>query len=228
MATTTMANVPTAVEPEQRLIIDRVDWDQYAAISDALGERHKPRLIYLDGSLTFLVTSFMHDWLSEWLNLLVVAVANGCGITWKVAGQATFRSKALNVGVEGDKTYYFGVHAEQMQGQRDIDLATQPPPDLVIEVEVSHPADRSLAIWGRLGVPEVWRFNAEKGTVGFWSRREDGTYAPIDRSANLPMLTPEDIRDQIQLADSLLDSVWYAQLSDWVRDVLVPRLGNGR
>ncbi len=64
-----------------------------------------------------------------------------------------------NGGVEGDKTFYFGEHARTMKGPKDIDLDVQPPPDLAIEVEVTHSADDAVIGWGRLGVPEVWRFD---------------------------------------------------------------------
>ena len=69
-----------------------------------------------------------------------------------------FDAKNMDAGLEGDKTFYFGEHAVLMRGPVDIDLDVQPPPDLAIEVEVSHSADAALVAWGRLGVPEVWRF----------------------------------------------------------------------
>ncbi|MEO6807937.1 MAG: Uma2 family endonuclease, partial [Isosphaeraceae bacterium] len=216
---------PNVTDPDQILILDEITWDQYVTISDALVDRHTPRMIYLDGSLTLLGTSRRHDWFAERLAQLVMAVAFGCGILLEDAGQATFRRKDQKAGVEGDKTFYFGPHAEQMLGPVNIDLSTQLPPDLAVEVEVTHPADQALAIWGRLGVPEVWRFNPEADKVGFWHRQADGSYAPIDHSLGLPVLTPADVLDQMRLADALGLSRWHAQLGDWVRDVLVPRLG---
>ncbi|HEX8203855.1 MAG TPA: Uma2 family endonuclease, partial [Isosphaeraceae bacterium] len=181
----------------------------------------------LDGRLTFLGTSRRHDWLAERLGELIKAVAHGCGILWEDAGQATFRREDQGAGVEGDKTYYFGLNAERMLGPLNIDLTTQPPPDLAIEVEVTHPADEAMRAWGRIGVPEVWRFDAEAGTLTFWLRRADGTYAAIPRGAGLPVLEPADVLGQLRLAEQLGFSRWHAQLNAWVRDVLVPRRGAG-
>ena len=172
-------------------------------------------------------TSRRHDWFAEQLAYLIAAIAHGCGILWEVAGTATFRLEGRGAGVEGDKTYYFGPNAERMLGPQDIDLAIQPPPDLAIEVEVTHPADEALAAWGRLGVPEVWRFDVGRATLSFWLRHDDGTYAATGRSAGLPMVEPGDILEQLRLADEIGNSRWYAQLADWVRDVLVPRIGRG-
>lgn len=223
MSTTT--STPTVPEPDQRVVLGQINWDQYVTISDALVDRHNPRMIYLDGGLTLLVTPRRHDWFAERLGFLVVSVADGCDILWEDAGQATFRREDLDAGVEGDKTYYFGDHAEIMKGPVDIDLATQPPPDLAIEVELTHPADVAVSAWGRLGVPEIWRFKVESFALSFWSRREDGRYERIDRSQGLPALTPGDVLGQLRLADSLGSSRWYAQLRDWVRGELRPRPG---
>ncbi len=218
-------STPTVPEPDQRVVLGQINWGQYLAISNALVDRRNPRMIYLDGGLTILVTSRRHDWYAETLGTLIVAVADGLGIPWEPAGQATYRREDLEAGVEGDKTYYFGEHADIMRGPVDIDLTTQPPPDLAIEVELTHPADVAVSVWGRLGVPEIWRFKAESGTLSFWTRRGDGRYERIERSLGLPALTPADVMEQLRLADSLGSSRWYSQLRDWVRDVLRPRLG---
>jgi Uma2 family endonuclease len=222
MATTTLT-APKAAEPEPRLILTRIGWDQYVAISDALPERSDLRMIYVDGRLTLLSPSQQHDWVSECLGLLVIAVASGCGLVWEPAGSTTFRRKDQRGGVEGDKTFYFGEHAEQMIGQRKIDFSTQSPPDLAIEVEVSHSADDSMLVYGRLGVPEVWRVDLTRETTGFWLRQDDGTYAATERSLALPLLEPGDIIGQLRLAEELVTSRWHAQLDGWVRDVLLPR-----
>jgi Uma2 family endonuclease len=218
---------PTVAEGEQRLVLTGIRWGQYVTIADALPDWPGLRMIYLDGRLTFLGTSRRHDWLAELLGHLVVAVANGCGILWEPAGQATFRREDSGAGVEGDRTYYFGPNAERMLGPQNIDLTTQPPPDLTIEVEVTHPADEAMKVWGRLGVPEVWRFDADAGTLRFWLRREDGTYSAIARSAGLPVLEPGDVLGQLRQAEELGSARWYAQLDGWVRDVLLPRRGGG-
>ncbi len=227
MASTTTS--PSRTEPpEPRIILPSIGWNAYITLSDALGERRGLKLVYLDGSVAVVSPSRRHDWIAERLGMLVVAVANGCGIVWEDAGQATFRMQERGVGVEGDKTFYFGANAEQMLGPRDVDLTTQPPPDLAIEVEVTHSADQAIATWGRLGVPEVWRFDVNAYSVSFWRRQDAGTYAPIEQSVSLPVLAPADVLDQIRLADTLGSARWSMQLGDWVRDVLVPRIAQAR
>jgi len=224
-----MTPVPTVVEPEadRWFVLPGVSWEGYVAINNAVVNPRGLRMIYCDGRLTLLATSRKQDWYAERLAELVKVLAEQLGILWEDAGGATYRREEMNSGVEGDKTFYFGEHAELMKGSQDIDLAVQPPPDLAVEVEVTHPADHALAAWGRLGVPEVWRFDPIAETFGFWMRQHDGTYARSDRGASFPMLSPDDVLGQMQLADQLGAGNWNSRLRVWVREVIVPRQGGG-
>jgi Uma2 family endonuclease len=210
-------------EREPHFVIDAVGWSQYLAISDALPERAGLKLVYNDGRLTFLSPSRRHDWYSERLGNIVLALAVEFEIELEDAGHATYRSQVPKVGVEGDKTFYFRAHAELMRGPLNIDLTTQPPPDLAIEVEVTHSADDAVAAWGRLGTPEVWRYNTDNETLRFLVRGEDGRYADNPRSVAFPLVEPADLMAQIRLAEELGFSRWFAQLPEWVRTVLLPR-----
>lgn len=222
----TVTETPTTLQGGGQFVeLPNISWAQYVAISEAIGERPNPRLIYLDGSLEIVVTSRHHDWYAERLAQLTVEVASVCRIPWEDAGTATYQREKKEAAVEGDKTFYLGPNAEIMRGSVNIDLDTQPPPDLAIEVEVSHSANRAMKVWGRLGVPEVWRFDPQRDKIGFWKRREDGTYEPIDHSLGLPALTPADVLDQMKLAESLGSSEWFDQLRAWVRATVLPRLG---
>jgi Uma2 family endonuclease len=207
------------------LVIPHLKWEQYEAVTAAFGDRPALKTVFVDGRLTLLSPSRRHDWHEKALGRLVEAVANGLGIEWETAGHATYRRKEVGVGVEGDDTYYFGAHAELMRGPVEVDLASQPPPDLAIEVEVTHPADDAVAAWGRLGVPEVWRLNTERWTLVFGLRQPDGTYGPSPRSAAIPVLEPGDVLAQLRLAEQLGFSRWCAQLDDWVRGAILPRHG---
>ena len=209
---------------EQCLTLDGVSWASYVSISDSLPERPGLRLIYCDGRLTFLTASRQRAWFAERLGDLVAAVANTFEIPWETAGSATFRLGDKNAGAEGDRTYYFGTHAERMLGPIDIDLNTQPPPDLAIEVEILHLADDALAVWGRLGVPEVWPFDPDEWSFGVWVRREDGTYSRAARGLFLPMLEEADVIAQMRLAAEVGSTRWFSQLADWGLDTLVPKL----
>jgi Uma2 family endonuclease len=212
---------------DQRIVIPELSWEEYIAINDAIVERPNLRMFYCEGRLTLLTESRKHSWYGERLGYLVAELARGLKVPIEDAGSATFRRRAKRGGVEGDKTFYFGEHAAQMKGSKDIDLNVQPPPDLAIEVEVSHSAEDAVITWGRLGVAEVWRFDPIAMECSFWSRRSDGTYARIERSLAFPVLTPNDVLEQMRLADELGMGEWNSGLGRWVRKVIVPRKRKG-
>jgi Uma2 family endonuclease len=221
----TALTTPGTVEDEQCLVLVSIPWRQYEAVLQAFPEQPGLRITYIDGRLTLLSPTHRHDWHEKAMCHLVIAIANALGIEWEAAGHTTYRLEGLAAGVEGDDTFYFGANAERMRGVQEIDLTTQPPPDLAIEVEVTHPADSAVAAWGRIGVPEVWRLDVDRRTLTFGLRRADGTYPPSPRSAAFPELEPNDVLAQLQMALQIGSSRWFAQLDGWVRNVLLPRRG---
>ena len=43
----------------------------------------------------------------------------------------------------------------------EIDLSVDPPPDLVVEVDITHTDINKNALYASMGVPEFWRFNGQ-------------------------------------------------------------------
>ncbi len=64
----------------------------------------------------------------------------------------------MEKGLEPDECFYIQ-HELQMRDKDEVDLKQDPPPDLVVEVDITHhPIDRA-AIYAMLGVPEIWRYD---------------------------------------------------------------------
>jgi len=224
MSSTLVPPVVAAAEDECLTILG-LPWSSYIAINDAVGDQPKLRLLYLDGGLTLLSPARRHSWSEDVLDKIVLAVAVACQIEMDVVGNATIRKEDREAGLEGDKVYYLGANATLMAGPLEIDLAIHPPPDLAIEVENTHKATGALRIYARLGVPEVWRHDVRRGTLGFFALQPDGTYTPIPRSLGFPCLTPTDLLFQVDQAAAIGSHIrWFAQLNDWARDVIRPRL----
>ena len=76
---------------------------------------------------------------------------------------------------------------EQIRPKEEIDLTIDPPPDLVIEVEITSSAIRKLKLFATMGVPEVWRHDGERLEM---FALKDSQYQPIEASQSLPGLNP--------------------------------------
>jgi Uma2 family endonuclease len=212
---------------EQRFVMGRVSWDAYLKISDALDNQPGLRMIYCDGRLVFVGKSRRHEWISDSLGHLVMAIAAQLSIPCEPAGEATYRLEEKGAGLEGDRTFHVGANALKMRGGKNYDFSTDPPPDLAIEVEVSHSADEAMSAWGRAGVPEVWRFDAVSFKCSFWHRRDDGSYEKVPFSSAIPQLSSDDVIELIGLAQAIGTVPSLAQIPDWVDRVIRPRITGG-
>jgi Uma2 family endonuclease len=69
------------------------------------------------------------------------------------AKSTTMRHQLRQRGIEADESFWIA-NAHRMKGKRRLDLRTDPPPDLAIEVDVTHSSMDRLDIYAGLRVPE--------------------------------------------------------------------------
>ncbi len=159
-----------------------VPWEEYIRLRD-IPESRNVRMTYDEGSLELMSPSKLHERIAELLGHLVIAWTLDREIPVESCGSTTFRREDLQKGLEPDKCYYLQ-HLAEVRDRDDLDLATDPPPDLVIEVDVSSPSRRRFPIYARLGVPEVWLWRND--TLQFFLLGADRQYAATDDSVSLP------------------------------------------
>jgi Uma2 family endonuclease len=104
----------------------------------------------------------------------------------KVWAQLPTNKNGSRGGVEPDGCFYVQ-NAARIIGHR-IDLKTDPPPDIVIEVDISHESTSKLAIYAGMGVPELWRYDGRR--VHIYQLLEQ-RYVEVAASNTFPMITNE-------------------------------------
>jgi Uma2 family endonuclease len=95
-------------------------------------------------------------------------------------GSTTFKNEKIARGVEPDDCFSIQNEAA-VRGENRIDLATDPPPDLAIEIDLT--SRTQLNNYEALGVPELWRYNGRKLEI---SILQDGKCVKADRSLQFP------------------------------------------
>lgn len=218
---TTLFETPTS---DVEMVVDfpSIGWDDFEAIVRMKSDHHHPRILYSLGRLTLVSPSQVHEQGSDRLDVFVKEVCVGLDIPSTPTAAILFRRRDLNRGIEGDRTYYLASEPA-IRGKR-IDLNVDPPPDLAIEVELTHPAKQAIEIWQRLGIPEVWVHNVRRSTLRFLRLDEHGQYVEVPSSLAFPFLTAEEILDWIEQRQDEPESRWQHRLRDWVRDVLARRI----
>lgn len=166
-----------------------VSWEQYSALLKALPD-HRLRHSYDRGTLEMMSPSDRHDKLKTVIGRLIEHMTISMGIRIECFGSATRRRRSVKRGLEPDETYFIA-NEPAMRGRFDYRPEHDPPPDLVLEVDLRRPSSRRMKIYASLGVPEVWKYR--KGEVEFLALGPDSKYSPVEQSLSFPFLTPADI-----------------------------------
>ena len=145
------------VPPGQRLLLRDVTWQEFETILEELGDHRGSRLAYDKGTLEIMVPLPKHEDDKEIVGDLVKALLEELDIEFRSLGSTTF--KKSHKGLEPDQCFYIRNEAA-IRGKKQIDLQTDPPPDLAIEIDIT--SRTHLSIYEDLSVPELWRFNKGK------------------------------------------------------------------
>ena len=114
-----------------------------------------------------------------------------------------------------------------MRGKRQLDLDRDPPPDLVVEVDVTRTSLDRLKIFAALGVPEVWRSTGR--SLQFLHLQADGTYQARTTSRSFPTLTVSSVAQFLKEARTADKTAWIRSFRAFVREKLVrDQRPNGR
>jgi Uma2 family endonuclease len=199
--------------PEQRVLLDNITWEVYESLLAAHRDRSVPRFIYDRGQLEIMSPSAEHEQLKETVTLLVNIIAEEKGINAEGFGSTTFRRADLARGFEPDACFYID-NLGRVKGKTEIDLRTDPPPDLVIEIDLTSPSLNKFAIFAHLGVPEVWRYDGERVRIYQLAGTE---YVEQAQSLVLQGLTSSDVTRFLTESRTLARLVWLRRVREWVR-----------
>lgn len=171
-----------------RLRLSNVDWGMYSRLLRLFAERPGLRFTYDQGELEIMSPLLEHDDDSRHLFMMVSALVEELRIPMKPGGSTTIRRRLSKKGIEPDECFWL-TNAPKMAGIRRLDLARDPPPDLAIEVDVTHSSLNRMRIYAALNVSEVW---LQKGTrLVIHVLVPDGKYQIARESRHFPGLTPK-------------------------------------
>jgi hypothetical protein len=98
----------------------------------------------------------------------------------------------MRKGVEADDCFSIQ-HAAALVGKDDLELGTDPAPDLVVEIDLPRDSCGKFEIYALLGVAEIWRYDGNRFSVfalieGAYVEAESGlcfTFLSADRLTEL-------------------------------------------
>ena len=164
------------LSPGQRVLFKDISWDGFEQILDELGESRSSRVAYSQGILEIRMPLPEHEISKELISDLLKAALEELDIDFWTLGSTTFKNQSMLAGIEPDQCFYIQ-HESDVRGKIRLDLQTDPPPDLALEIDLTSRTQTSA--YELLKVPEIWRY--EKGEVQVFVF-EAGHYQQVDDS----------------------------------------------
>lgn len=171
-------------DAEQRTLLREITWETFVDLSDQR-RGSVPRMTYDRGDLELKSPRGQHEELSRFIGRLVEAYTEQKDIDIRSVASTTFKRSDLSRAFEADESYYIA-NVESIWRKEEVDLAIDPPPDLVIEVEITSSAIAKIPLFAAMGVPEVWRHDGEGLRMDVLT---NGGYESVDESRQIPGLT---------------------------------------
>lgn len=175
-----------------------IDWDTYLAISEELGENRPLILTFEKGILTIMPLSELHELLRTILHDFIRIAALATNTNIRSIGSATMRSRKKLIGVEPDLSYYV-TNAATHRVKSFVGSETYDPPDLVVEIDITHRSDDKFSLYSELGVPEFWLYDGED--LRMYRLSGDG-YESVGQSVELANLDDRILSEFLRRAQN--------------------------
>jgi Uma2 family endonuclease len=194
---TTISKAENLVEMIERMPVDTVltqhgvSWEEYEELLDAVGEASGLRISYDDGTLQIMSPSSKHERCARLIEQLVGLLSLRLRIRVLYYGSTTMKKRRKQKGVEPDACFYVQ-NALLVSTKDEIDFNSDPPPDVVVEIDLHHGSLSKFPIYTALGVPELWRYDGDALTI---YQLRDEQYVASEASLSLPMLTGAVLTD---------------------------------
>lgn len=199
---------------EKRVTFQDLEWQAFKQIQRLLSERSQARFTYDRGVLEITMPLERHERFARLIELFVRILVVETGQMVKTMGSTTLEREDLLKSAEPNNGYY--IQTFDLVADHEINLAVDPPPDLVVEVDITNSDIKKDVLYADIGVPEFWRFNGLEWKI---LCLESGVYVGQDRSPTFPILEKEDLCRFLESA--LLNEVAAEiEFRRWVRDRL--------
>jgi Uma2 family endonuclease len=117
-------------------------------------------MTFNEGVLELMSPLRQHENIGRLIGRTVETYTEELEIEIHSVASTTFKRKDLQRAFEADESYYIQ-HADMMRAKEHTDLTIDPPPDLVIEVEMTSSLIEKVELFATMGVPELWRHDGE-------------------------------------------------------------------
>ncbi len=203
----------TLTQSPNRVLLSNISWQTYQDLLKDLEEQPGIRLTYDRGLLEIMAPSPPHENYKKVLGRFVETLTEELNIEIKSLGSLTCKRENLARGLEPDQCYYIQ-NESVVRTLDEIDFNQDPPPDLVIEIDITSSSINRLSLYAALGVPEVWRYDGRAMTI---YQLEGESYQLCNYSPTFPQITPAEITRCLELRKTMGETSMIRSFREWVR-----------
>jgi len=185
---------PLKVYDDTHIVFYDASWNFYEAFL-AEYDGAPAHVNYDRGTLEIMTLSIEHERYRKTIGEMVADSFKYFGIIYEPGGSTTLKVQPKQRGLESDDCYWI----QRESAVRDIDrldLSIHPPPDLVVEVDVTHATVDRESIYAAMGVPEMWHFDTQTFLTAW--ELAGGTWNRIEYSKALPKFRPSEMNPFLQ------------------------------
>jgi Uma2 family endonuclease len=205
--------IATSSPAEQRTVLHNISWETFEALLRETNEDRGSRFAYDCGTLEIMTPLFEHENPKIQFDRLIFALVEELEIEIKSAGSTILKQRLAKRGIEPDNCYY--IQKEPVvRGRQTLDLETDPPPDLAIEIDITSSSVNKFGIYSALGVSELWRYNG--GDLKFYQLIE-GQYVEKEFSIAFPIVSVAEMNRFIEQSKSTGEIALLKLFRTWVR-----------
>jgi Uma2 family endonuclease len=204
------------LQPGESLLLSNIDWAEYKQLTEEMNEWPGVRLTYDRGSLEIMSPLPIHEKYKDFILRLLDRYSILAGIEFESLGSTTFDQEWLEKGLEPDNCFYIS-NAAAIIGKRKIDLRTDPPPDVAVEIDITNPSIRKLSIYEEMRVPEVWVYNEKLLRIFLLG---DSGYHEFPHSQSFPLLTGDVLTQYLEQSKTKGQGAVLRKFQEWVKSQL--------
>lgn len=141
------------------LVAQQVSWEDYERLLSALGDAPGLRVSYCEGRLEIMAPLAEHEAFADTIAFMARVLTSELGWKLEARGRATLKRQQRLKGAEPNECFYVQ-NAPSIIGKR-LDLGVHPPPDIVVEIDLTNESLSKFPIYSALGVPEIWRYDGQ-------------------------------------------------------------------
>lgn len=197
-----------------RILLNDVSWETYEKLREIFADYPSLRLTYYKGLLELMTPLPEHESYSWNLGRLVTILSEELDLEIKGLKSTTWRSPTQEVGKEADECFYIQ-NEPLVRNKLKIDLQVDPPPDLVIEVDLTHSAINKFLIYAGLQVPEIWCY--QDGKLQIYLLTPTG-YQESQTSLAFKSFPVKQIVQFMQLSPHQGENARMKEFRKWVRE----------